>query len=335
LRNPAYAGTAAWYRYEYVPAPELKRSRKVRRPREDWVEVPVPAIVSTETFSAAQAITHDNSRYSPRNTTPGTFLLRGLVVCGPCGVHLFCDQKNPGNNKGTKTRYYGCPNHDPIKAGGPERRCQERLVRADELDAFVFEQLKAVLLRPQLLLEAEAAIAGKDALPDDELLAAQLERTARRLDAANAERCRLADLYQAGLVSLSELQRRAKEITARRERLESERTELQARHQELAGANQLRRRIANFAARIADGLEQLDFDQRQRLVRLVVEDVRVTGWQVELRLKLPLDDEPPDGGSRPDAPKSPASTTTTRHLRWSRDRVSSHDGLRSTYLASL
>jgi DNA invertase Pin-like site-specific DNA recombinase len=77
LRNPAYAGTAAWYRYDYVPAPELKRARKIRRPREDWVEVPVPAIVTAEVFATAQAIVTDNSRFSTRNTPPETFLLRG------------------------------------------------------------------------------------------------------------------------------------------------------------------------------------------------------------------------------------------------------------------
>lgn len=191
LRNRAYAGTATWYRYDYVPTPGLKKPRKVRRPPEAWVEVTVPAIVSAEVFAAAQAVTHDNSRFSARNTIPGTFLLRGLVVCGPCGVHLFCDQKRTGKDKSTKTRYYGCPNHDPLKAGGPDRRCQERLVRADELDAFVFEKLKEALLSPELLMAGEAALTGRGAPSDDDLFAAQLERIGRQLDATASERRRL------------------------------------------------------------------------------------------------------------------------------------------------
>jgi site-specific DNA recombinase len=337
LRNPAYAGTAAWYRYDYVPAPELKRARKIRRPREDWVEVPVPAIVTAEVFATAQAIVTDNSRFSTRNTPPETFLLRGLVLCGPCGLRLFCDNKRSSrSDKDKKTRYYGCPNHDPIKAGGPQRRCTERLIRADELDAFVFDQLKAVLLRPQLLLAGEAALAGRDAVPDDELLAAQLERTGRQIEQAQAERRRLADLYQADLITLPELQRRAKEITSRREALESQQTELQNRHRELAGANQIRRRIANFAARVADGLEQLDFDQRQRLLRLVVEEVRVTGWQVEIRLRVPLDDEPPNGGSRRRrTPKTPTPTPKSPDRRRHANQLSSRDGLRSANQSSV
>ena len=336
LRNTTYAGTAAWYRYEYVPTPELRRSRKVRKPRQDWVEVAVPAIVTCEVFAAAQAVVPDNSRFSARNTTPDTFLLRGLVVCGPCGIRLFCDQKRSSKHPDDKTRYYGCPDHDPIKAGGPDRRCREPMIRADALDAFVFDQVKAALLRPELLLAGEAALAGRRALPADELLDAQLERIGRQIDATNAERRRLADLYQADLITLAELQRRAGEIASRRARLESEHTELRASHQELAGHNQLRRRIANFAALVADGFEHLDFEQRQRLMRLVVEAVHVTGWKIEIRLRVPLDGESPDSGP-PSAstPTSPYQKPVTRQPRSRRDQVSSHDGLRPAQLSSL
>ena len=36
--------------------------------------------------------------------------------------------------------------------------------------------------------------------------------------------------------------------------------------------------------------------QRQQLLRLLIEDVHVTGWQVKIRLRIPLD--PPDPGPR-------------------------------------
>ena len=41
----------------------------------------------------------------------------------------------------------------------------------------------------------------------------------------------------------------------------------------------------------------MDFDQRQRLLRLVVEEVKVKGWQVEIRLRIPLDDGDGDDGT--------------------------------------
>jgi hypothetical protein len=113
-----------------------------------------------------------------------------------------------------------------------------------------------------------------------------------------AERRRLADLYQAGLLELEELTRRATELDARRRRLETERIALLEQREALLKHNELRRRIAGFADRVAAALPQLDFEQRQQLLRTVVEDVAVQGWQVEIRLRMPIDDP---AGSRPKA----------------------------------
>ena len=137
LRNPTYMGRAAWYRHEYLPAPGGKSKRRAR-PKEEWVEVTVPAIISPH-FEAAQAVSRDNSAFSPRHTTPGHWLLRGLVTCGTCHVKAYAHQMTSPSN-GNKNRYYVCSNHDAIRAGGPEHLCPEARVRADELDSFVWDQ---------------------------------------------------------------------------------------------------------------------------------------------------------------------------------------------------
>lgn len=325
LHNRAYAGTAVWNRHDDVARHGEKRRRL--RPEEEWVEVPVPPIVSEEVFAAAQAITRDNSIFSPRRSAPGLWLLRGLVVCGACGVRAHVRQRS---SKDHVNRYYDCANHDPFRAGGPDRRCRERQIRADELDDFVFGQVRQVLLRPELLIAGEAALAGKAKIPDDQLCATQLERIGRRADQVDAERRRLADLYQAGLVDLDELRRRSKDVAARKTRLDNERDQLIARQQQLAIDNQLRRCVADFAARVTAGIDNLDFEGRQRLLRLVVEQVRVTGWHVEIRLRIPLDDGPPDGGpGQRNSPKSPAPTRGSRRQATAAKPVSSGVRLRS------
>src|SRR5439155_4311898 len=169
---------------------------------------------------------------------------------------------------------------DPLKAGGPERRCRERQIRADELDAFVFEQIHEALLRPELLVAGEAALAGRTPVPDDELLATELARLERRRDQADAERRRLVDLFQTGVLQLDDLQRRVGEVDARRDRMDAQLKTLVEQRSELAQDNRLRQRVGDFAERARTGIDGLDFHGRQRLLRLVVEQVRVTGWQV-------------------------------------------------------
>jgi hypothetical protein len=51
---------------------------------------------------------------------------------------------------GTFHYYFYCRSHDPLRAGGELRRCPERNNRADELDAFVFDQIRATMLRPDV-----------------------------------------------------------------------------------------------------------------------------------------------------------------------------------------
>ena len=65
LRNPAYKGTACFGKTEIRPRQRVTRPLRMRggvadrnsanheRPRKEWIEIPVPAIVSGETFSLA------------------------------------------------------------------------------------------------------------------------------------------------------------------------------------------------------------------------------------------------------------------------------------------
>ena len=94
-------------------------------------------------------------------------------------------QSSSSADSGTRrNRYYCCAYHDPIKAGGQDKRCTERRIRADELDAFVFEQVREILLRPDMLLAGEHALAAREPAPDDELLAAQLTKLEHRIHEA-------------------------------------------------------------------------------------------------------------------------------------------------------
>jgi site-specific DNA recombinase len=326
LRNEAYIGRTYFNRTETVP--DLRpghHSRQVPRPRADWIAIPCPSVIADHTFQAAGKASTDNSKWSPRRAEPGAWLLRGLVKCGPCGVGTSC-HKMRGRN-GTWHRYYYCHNHDPLRAGGQDRRCPERNIRADALDEFVFGQIRAALLDPALLLAGEHAITAHTPIPDDQLLAAELARLDRKLDAARGEHRRLIDLYQAGLIDMPELQRRAAAITARQHELEHKRASLAGQRADLARGNRLRRNVEGFAARVAAIIDQLDPAQQQKLLRLLIEDVQVTGWHVQIRLRIPLDDPPP--GAQPHHPEpqpSPAHPDdTTTH-------VSTKDRLRSLHV---
>src|SRR4051812_15980656 len=67
-------------------AAEQPRGPAAPRPREEWIKIPIPAIIDDATLEAVATTARDNSSYSPRRTEPDTFLLRRLLCCAHCQV---------------------------------------------------------------------------------------------------------------------------------------------------------------------------------------------------------------------------------------------------------
>jgi site-specific DNA recombinase len=294
MQQPAYIGQALVNTTQMVNdrGPGAK-PRQIRRPKEEWIAVACPAIIDDTTFAAAGRACAQNTNFAARRLNPNeeAFLLRGLVFCS-CGTRTIT-HRGRSRHAVTDQLYYRCRDKDGTSSR-PPLGCHQRSVRAQALDDFVFAEITAALRSPELLLTAEHAIAQRTPVPDDQLLGAELDRLQRRIDATNTERRRIADMYQAAIIDADELSRRATDIDRRSKELTQSRHNLQTQRRQLAAGNQLRRRVDNFASQIAHGIQQLDFHQRQRLVRLLVEAVHVNAWQVDIHLRIPLDQTQPD-----------------------------------------
>jgi site-specific DNA recombinase len=89
LTNPAYKGQAASGRLRTTPAQQRKSALEpvgrgvstTTHPPEEWITVPVPALVAAEQFDSVQRRLAANQRSARRSTTH-PYLLRGLVSLG-------------------------------------------------------------------------------------------------------------------------------------------------------------------------------------------------------------------------------------------------------------
>jgi site-specific DNA recombinase len=159
LRNPAYAGTAVFGRTQAVHEPAgLNRTarlagrtvpRQVRtedRPKEEWTQIPVPAITDEETFDRVQQRLEDNKRLASRNTKVPS-LLQGLAACASCGYG--CNRTSATTAR-RRIYYYRCLGSDDYRYEGG-RVCQNKPVRADYLDEVVWNHVTALLADPALV----------------------------------------------------------------------------------------------------------------------------------------------------------------------------------------
>jgi site-specific DNA recombinase len=78
LRNEAYTGRAYWGKSQ-----RTSQTTSVRRPRSEWIEILVPAIIDQATFDAAQQRLRRNQARSSRHCKH-SYLLSGYLHCGHC-----------------------------------------------------------------------------------------------------------------------------------------------------------------------------------------------------------------------------------------------------------
>ena len=78
------------------------------RPREEWIEIPVPALVSADSFARAQELLEQNKIRSRRRTIEPS-IVQGLVSCQKCG---YAFARTSTRTSARKIHYYKCIGSD-------------------------------------------------------------------------------------------------------------------------------------------------------------------------------------------------------------------------------
>jgi len=304
LRNPAYRGQAAFGKTQTAerhggPTRTTRqrgerhgrRLTRTDQPAEKWTLIPVPPLVTDETFALAQARLVHNARFSRRNTKQLT-LLQGVLVCRECGYSCYRTSTRTSNKR---ISYYRCIGQDGWRH--PDgKRCASRPVRADELDPLVWTEVRRLLEDPALV---QAEIDRRLATLHSEHPATRRRETLERdLTRASSAIERLIEAYQEQLISLDELRARTPSLRRRQSALQAQLDSLDAELHDAETYVKLADTLEGFLGRLADGLDQLDIADQQRILRLVVREVLIGGDDdtVTIRHSIPTPTGPDDPG---------------------------------------
>ena len=298
LRNPAYSGRAAFgktmrtddrkkvTRRLRLAGGRIARGSAVReRPRDQWVEIAVPVIVSEAVFDLAARRLQDNKRFAARHTIEPT-LLQGLVVCRSCGYAYY---RASARTSLSKIYYYRCLGSDRKRG----KVCQNRPVRQDYLDELVWAHLITLLSDPTLVLgELERRL---QELRSSNPAGAQKSRLELELGKVTTAMNRLLVAYQEELLSLDELRRRMPDL---RKKEASLRANLQALESQIIKQEtylRLADNLDSFLGRLRDTTTNSSIEERQRVVRLLIKEVLIDQERIVIRhcIPLPLSDGPP------------------------------------------
>src|SRR5258708_5387573 len=277
LRNSAYRGVACFgktrassrtrvirpQRWRGVTTPSMTAGHE--RPREEWIEISVPALVSEDSFARAQELLQENKIRSRRRTIEPS-IVQGLVSCEKCG---YAFSRTSTRTSARKIHYYKCIGSDGWrKLGGPV--CDNgRLVRQDLLDQIVLGEVIRLLEDPNLIQQEldrrlEAARSSNPTKKREQSLQRELAHVGKGIE-------RLLSAYQEALMSIEQLRERMPTL---RQREQSVRAELQAitdQADDRATFLRLAETLTAFLARLHDAADTLSIDEPQPILRLLVE----------------------------------------------------------------
>ena len=305
LRNPAYQGTACFNKTQVGQRQKVTRPFRLsgrtvhgekscshERPRDEWIEIPVPAIVSEETFALAAERLADNKRFAPRRTIEPS-IVQGLVSCRKCGYAL---SRTSTRSSARKIHYYRCLGSDAWRHLGGSV-CDCRPIRQDLLDQIVWQEVVRLVEDPTLIQaeldrRLDAALAAEPTKRRQDALERELTRTRKSME-------RLVTAYQEDLLPLDELRRRMPELRAREQ---SMRAELQAILDQAADRMsflRLAETLTAFLQRLYKSSQSLEIGDRQKIVRLIVKDVLVDNDTITIRHSIPSHPRTPPTGTEP------------------------------------
>jgi site-specific DNA recombinase len=302
LSDPVYTGTAYANRYQYVPAIKPRRRDGARaggpacrrlKPPDDWIAIPVPALVDQDLAERARAQLARNATLSFRHNTKHAYLLRCLLTCGRCGLAMF-GTTHPATPRQAERRYYKCHGKDPIDSARG-RICTRRTVTCADLEDAVWGHVVALLQQPERLL-AQVEHHARLATEGNEQERAEAQRLAARLDRLGREDRRLVDAYQAGVVTLAELTERRQQLELRRRAIEDQREQHARLRRERAQAKAVLTDLTAFCERVRGRLARATFADRQAILQLLIERIIVHDDALEIRHVIPLR-HPEDGPS--------------------------------------
>jgi len=237
-----------------------------QRPKDEWIEIEVPALVDRETWDTAQELKGQNKVFSRRNKKYN-YLLSGLIRC-VCGRAMsgefFSDHQ-----------YYTCSWRNNHHVHLEEGACKARSVRADAIEADVWESIHD-LFRDLENLERQLRIAQQEELSALDPKMEELNAVEAMIIQAEADAAEVGQALKraTGLVAKS-LEQNMNEVNQRYEAMCKRREILQADLNVTQLTDDAIQGLIEFAQDVFIGIEDADFQTKRRNLEMLKVRVEV------------------------------------------------------------
>ncbi|MEZ4711608.1 MAG: recombinase family protein [Caldilineaceae bacterium] len=293
IRNPLYKGEFYANRYQKQMVvgsrqrpdePTKMFAHMVERPKEEWILVPVPPIVSPELWQAANDMLDKNRRMSPRNGRK-SYLLTGLIKCNGCG-HNYCGAHKKQRWKSDPNRishylYYKCIARNGHAYHSTKAiNCNGKQISAPVLEQAVWNVICETILKPELLLEQLDAELENG---ENSSLKKQIAFLQRQIKEGESEDEKLYRAFMADVFDEHEYRERRRLLKEKQATLQSELKSLEERTIDQQRIEEDKATILALSKHFQKTGIAIDppFEVKRRIVKLLVDQIILDangGW---------------------------------------------------------
>ena len=278
LQNTSYIGIDVYnkIRSETIGT---RKYRRTLRPESEWVYIRgfSEPIVDLALFAEVQYRLR-----MPRavdRSYKDRYLLTGFTCCPTCGTPV-C-----GGSRAKGVRRYRCRGTTKTDSGRP-KICSEKYILADEFEESVWEHVCAALRNPDNVISdlLQYVETGAGDIGDE------IARLKREIDRCSREESRLMRLSGHEGIDDDLLFKQIVPVNALRKEHEERVLELERQQTLVDEVGEVRARLMEYCRRLAEGLDDLDFDGKRET--LAAFGVRVEAvkedWSITASVNLPV-----------------------------------------------
>lgn len=280
LRSEVYTGVWHYNKYESCEPKNPIKNRKYRRSpksstrkreRREWLPVSLPEqlrIVHKDVWQRVQRQLDQNFAFSLRNSKHA-YLLRGLVRCTGCGA-----------------RFVGEPRHGKFYYRCYARCKKVSTVKEEDLDEVVWKSLREAIMNPKALVENVTTL-NRARIAQADAARSEITDVEKPLQKIQGEENRLLEAYRVGIISAGQLGKELEKLNARRSSIEVRKAALTESTQRLP-LSVVERSVHDYCRALEQQLDSANVEERQRLLRLLIEEIAFDGSGVKIRGLIPL-----------------------------------------------
>lgn len=284
LSSELYIGIHTYRKYKN---PGRVKNSLDLRPKEEWIEIRIPAVVSKESFELAQKQLRLNKENSPRRTFR-IYMFAKKLKCGVCGGKMHAYFVAPKARKdGTRKEDYKFYGGSWLSKTSTDQRCDNCIAYGENrLEDSVWDGVVELLSHPETMIKKCEKYRKRNSKSSDySLLLEELNKKEAHLK--NKEE-KLLNTYLEGDLGkelykkkLSELEQEKTEVSG----------EIRRMNQFILSDEERLRRIASAKAlykKLSKRLLRATYETKCKVIGALIENITLSGNDAEVEINLPV-----------------------------------------------